>query len=285
MTRSLLHVLVSQIVCLACVYAPPPHFLINHECNPPQAEDRVAEDKAVADPPLLRLEVEAAAAYLSVNMAITAAASAPGASPDAAALARLTNAQERLVRLCLSTLSRYTLGVRHELHQQHHHPGGPGAPPDGASAAAAPPPPRDRPRLLGFLPGRGGGAPPPPPSMLPQPRYIVVGRTAGGAPVLMAPPAVEFASFSPLALSSLCALGELEEATFRKYVAELFPLLTQLIRADYAPADVHRALSSLFARRVQPMVLAVAGGGAGGAALLGLGGAAPGAAGLGGRAG
>eukprot|EP00198_Chlamydomonas_reinhardtii_P005607 XP_001694943.1 SEC7/BIG-like ARF-guanine nucleotide exchange factor [Chlamydomonas reinhardtii] len=250
-----------------------------------QAEDRVAEDKAVADPPLLRLEVEAAAAYLSVNMAITAAASAPGASPDAAALARLTNAQERLVRLCLSTLSRYTLGVRHELHQQHHHPGGPGAPPDGASAAAAPPPPRDRPRLLGFLPGRGGGAPPPPPSMLPQPRYIVVGRTAGGAPVLMAPPAVEFASFSPLALSSLCALGELEEATFRKYVAELFPLLTQLIRADYAPADVHRALSSLFARRVQPMVLAVAGGGAGGAALLGLGGAAPGAAGLGGRAG
>ncbi|KAG2453172.1 hypothetical protein HYH02_002496 [Chlamydomonas schloesseri] len=250
-----------------------------------QAEDRVAEDKAVADPPLLRLEVEAAAAYLSVNMAITAAANAPGASPDAVALARLTNAQERLVRLCLSTLSRYTLGVRHELHHHHHHPGGPGGPPEGASvAAAAPPPPRDRPRLLGFLPGRGGGAPPPPPSMLPQPRYIVVGRTAGGAPVLMAPPAVEFASFSPLALSSLCALGELEEATFRKYVAELFPLLTQLIRADYAPADVHRALSTLFARRVQPMVLAVAGG-PGGAAALGLGGAAPGAAGLAGRAG
>ncbi|KAG2437305.1 hypothetical protein HXX76_005962 [Chlamydomonas incerta] len=238
-----------------------------------QAEDRVAEDKAVADPPLLRLEVEAAAAYLSVNMAITAAASAPGASPDAAALARLTNAQERLVRLCLSTLSRYTLGVRHELHQQHHHPGGP---PDAAAAAAAaaPPPPRDRPRLLGFLPGRGGGAPPPPPSMLPQPRYIVVGRTAGGAPVLMAPPAVEFASFSPLALSSLCALGELEEATFRKYVAELFPLLTQLIRADYAPADVHRALSSLFARRVQPMVLAVAGGAAAPGAAAGLAGRA-----------
>ncbi|PNH05929.1 hypothetical protein TSOC_007773 [Tetrabaena socialis] len=44
-----------------------------------------------------------------------------------------------------------------------------------------------------------------------------------------------FASFSPLALSSLVALGELEEPTFRKHVAELFPLLTQLIRADYAP--------------------------------------------------
>ncbi|PNH08742.1 putative serine/threonine-protein kinase, partial [Tetrabaena socialis] len=163
-----------------------------------QAEDRVTEDKAVADPPLLRLEVEAAAAYLSVNMAITAAASHPAASPDASALARLTNAQERLVHLCLTTLSRYTLG----------------------------------------------------PSHMPQPRYIVVGRTSGGAPVLMAPPAVEFASFSPLALSSLVALGELEEPTFRKHVAELFPLLTQLIRADYAPADVYRALSTLFARRM-----------------------------------
>ncbi|KAG2485588.1 hypothetical protein HYH03_015653 [Edaphochlamys debaryana] len=223
-----------------------------------QAEDRVPEDKAVADPPLLRLEVEAAAAYLSVNLAITSAAGQAGAGPDAQALARLTNAQERLVNLCLSTLARYTLGVRHEL-------AGPAAPPQPhPHPDGAPPPPRDRPRLLGFLPGpRGGGgnAPPPPPGphALPQPRYIIVARTATGAPVLMAPPAVEFASFSPLALSSLCALGELEEGVFRKYVAELFPLLTQLIRADYAPADVHRALSALFARRVQPLVLAAAG--------------------------
>lgn len=234
----------------------------------------------MADPPLLRLEVEAAAAYLSVSLAITAAATAaaaaagpsgalpPGAAADAVALARLTNAQERLVGLCLTTLSRYTLGVRQELHalhqqqlqqqQQQQHAG------DAPPAAAAPPP---RPKLLGFLPRSGNsasGAPPPMPHphALPQPRYIVVGRTSSGAPVLMAPPAVEFASFSPLALSSICALGELEEAVFRRHLGDLFPLLTQLIRADYAPPDVHRALAGLFARRVQPMVLAAAGTGA-----------------------
>ncbi|GIL58911.1 hypothetical protein Vafri_13917 [Volvox africanus] len=227
-----------------------------------QAEDRVAEDKAVADPPLLRLEVEAAAAYLSVNIAITANAGQPGASSDAVALARLTNAQERLVQLCLTTLSRYTLGVRHELHG----PAGPAQPPPAATATAADaatnPPQRDRSRLLlSFLPGRGTSsgsgtvASQSPHAAMPQPRYIVVGRTSSGAPVLMAPPAVEFASFSPLALSSLVALGELEEATFRRRLGELFPLLTQLIRADYAPPDVHRALSTLFARRVQPMIL------------------------------
>ncbi|EFJ50436.1 hypothetical protein VOLCADRAFT_80189 [Volvox carteri f. nagariensis] len=199
--------------------------------------DRVAEDKAVADPPLLRLEVEAAAAYLSVNLAITANAGQPGASPDAVALARLTNSQERLVRLCLTTLARYTLGN----HPQHV-------------------------------------------AVMPQPRYIVVGRTSSGAPVLMAPPAVEFASFSPLALSSLVALGELEEATFRRYLGELFPLLTQLIRADYAPPDVHRALSTLFARRVQPMVLAATTGLAAGLGASGAAAAAGSFGGLGGRA-
>jgi brefeldin A-inhibited guanine nucleotide-exchange protein len=81
----------------------------------------VGEDKAVADPPLLRLEVEAASAVLSVTLSLTLAAAAAtqqqqaaargsvlAAPPDAAALAALTNAPERLVALCLTTLWRYT---------------------------------------------------------------------------------------------------------------------------------------------------------------------------------
>ena len=39
---------------------------------------------------------------------------------------------------------------------------------------------------------------------------------------------------------------------------ELFPLLTQVIRADYAPGDVHKTLASLFTQRVGPLVAAAA---------------------------
>jgi brefeldin A-inhibited guanine nucleotide-exchange protein len=72
----------------------------------------------------------------------------------------------------------------------------------------------------------------------------------------MAPPAVEFASFAPLAQSSLVALAELGDEPFRRHIAELFPLLTQLVRADYAPPEVRRALAGLLARSVGPLVMA-----------------------------
>ena len=47
-------------------------------------------------------------------------------------------------------------------------------------------------------------------------------------------------------------------ASVRSALPELFPLLTQVIRADYAPGDVHKALASLFAQRVGPLVAAAA---------------------------
>ncbi len=64
---------------------------------------------------------------------------------------------------------------------------------------------------------------------------------------------------------------------------ELFPLLTALIRADYAPPEVLQALSDLLLQRVGPMVGAQAPSTGGTAAALALMGAGPGAANASGR--
>lgn len=243
----------------------------------------MSEDKAVADPPLLRLEVEAAHAYLSTTVALLAlcgqtshgsistpstaatdwplgvASNVAGPGPGSLALsgssgksvtqtavpgvpylpaelAVAVGAQARMVHVCMASLNRFTLGVRHELHgpmvilQRSNGPSGAagsdayGLGSSGTSDRALLKQPkeflaivtgaqstdRERERTLS---GANGLHPQPPP--LP-PRYIVVGRTHTGAPVLMAPPPVEFATFTALVASALRALGELQEDAFRK---------------------------------------------------------------------
>ncbi|MEW5298187.1 MAG: hypothetical protein WDW36_001338 [Sanguina aurantia] len=169
-----------------------------------QAEDRVPDERMVVDPPLLRLETEAAHAYLSVLLHISTSSQDPDTTT-------VCNATQRLMNLCLSTLSRYTLGVTHELHQE------------GTSHT------RDN-------------------------RSIVVGRTSTNFPILMATPAVEYATFSPLVAASLHALSAFDDATFRAHLPDFFPLLTKLIRAEYAPTEVHRSLSELFLTRIGPLL-------------------------------
>lgn len=85
-------------------------------------------------------------------------------------------------------------------------------------------------------------------------RSIVVGRTSTNFPILMATPAVEYATFSPLVAASLHALSAFDDATFRKHLPDFFPLMTKLIRAEYAPTEVHRSLAELFLTRIGPLL-------------------------------
>ena len=68
-----------------------------------QAEDRVPEDRMVADPPLLRLETEASHAFLSVIMHLHSLAARPAVREE-------VGTGDRLVKLCLDVLRRCVCG-------------------------------------------------------------------------------------------------------------------------------------------------------------------------------
>ena len=59
---------------------------------------------------------------------------------------------------------------------------------------------------------------------------------------------------APLVVATLKALGSLSNDAFRRYLLEVFPLLTGLIGCIWAPPEVQRVLSDLFARRIGPML-------------------------------
>ena len=218
----------------------------------------------VADPPLLRLETEACHAYLSVLLHMMAYARDPH-------MKEVCNAPARMVQLCKHTLSRFSLGV-----------GGGGVEPDAQYMAdanarkaqlqkeqqqqATSATPIIKPSV-GFL---GVGArtveaerkkaayaaavTAAAQGRTPDHKSIVVGRTGAGIPVLMATPAVEYAPFAPLVGSTLRAIAAFDDDTFRNNLPEFFPLMTALIRTDYAPAEVLRALAELFSKRVGPII-------------------------------
>ncbi len=50
------------------------------------------------------------------------------------------------------------------------------------------------------------------------------------------------------------AIAAFDDDTFRDHLHEFFPLMTGLISAEYAPAEVLRALADLFAKRVGPIL-------------------------------
>ncbi|KAL6762063.1 hypothetical protein V8C86DRAFT_3013062 [Haematococcus lacustris] len=236
-----------------------------------QAEDRVAEDRIVADPPLLRLEMEASHAYLSVLLHLMTLAN----TRDGARLHAASNPGPCMVQLCMAILSRFALGSA-----------GNGVRPDAAymaeaatrlqqlqasQQAAAEKAAVDAVASAGLstvFAGVSGRTAAQQRAMAakmsavacaaqgktPDQKSLIVGRTSAGVPVLMATPAVEYAPFAPLVGSALKALGGLDDASFKGHLPQFFPLMTSLIQTDYAPPEVLRVLSDLFAKRVGPII-------------------------------
>lgn len=79
---------------------------------------------------------------------------------------------------------------------------------------------------------------------------LQVSTTAKGQPVLMASVALEHRTLAPLVVNTLGALRAFSDAEFKKYLKQLFPLMTKLIRCNSAPVEVQVALSDLFETRV-----------------------------------
>ncbi|GAX80611.1 hypothetical protein CEUSTIGMA_g8046.t1 [Chlamydomonas eustigma] len=218
-----------------------------------QVEDRVPEDRMVVDPPLLRLESESAHAYLSVltHMVLM---SPPQRSP---AVEDECAASSRLVELCSSTLRRYVQGVvTPNKAAEALLAGGPLL---GRSPATAP-----KTTLLlggglaGVLTGAkraAANAAAADAAAVVASRSIMVGRSSTGQPVLLATPVSEYTSFTPLVSSVLKALSQaVDEASFKARLPDLFPMLGLMIRADYAPHEVQRALSDLLVLKIGPLI-------------------------------
>eukprot|EP00873_Tetraselmis_striata_P021183 jgi/Tetstr1/441447/TSEL_029692.t1 len=163
-----------------------------------QAADRVEDYKALADPPLLKLESEASHSYLSVLLHINMA---PGGAEGKAAAC----IEERLVELCTANLERYEAV-------------GPFSDANGAGEPAA---------------GGEGG----PPSNM-----------------SMSTSSAEHSARAPLVVATLRALSALGDGEFKRHLREFFPLLTRLISCQHAPVEVQRALSTLFEKRIGPLI-------------------------------
>uniref|UniRef100_A0A061RZG9 Brefeldin a-inhibited guanine nucleotide-exchange protein 2-like n=1 Tax=Tetraselmis sp. GSL018 TaxID=582737 RepID=A0A061RZG9_9CHLO len=59
---------------------------------------------------------------------------------------------------------------------------------------------------------------------------------------------------APLVVATLRALSSLGDEEFRRHLHEFFPLLTRLISCQHAPVEVQRALSTLFQKRIGPLL-------------------------------
>ena len=185
---------------------------LRHSLSVAQAADGVGGDRGIVDPPLLRLEVEAAQAYLSVLLTLTAV------GPES--VKRKSQADVRLVELCLHNLDRYE--------QQ------------SLSASAA----AEAAAGAGFGSGHehghdgvnGGG----------EGQGDALRMTSAVALAL----ASENEALSPLAVATLKALMTFPPDMFKSRIKDFFPLLTSLISCETAPPEVQRILSEVFAHRV-----------------------------------
>lgn len=65
----------------------------------------------------------------------------------------------------------------------------------------------------------------------------------------------ELAARTPLAVSALKVLSELESDSFRRYVSKLFPLLVDLVRSEHCSGEVQRVLSYMFQSCIGPVIL------------------------------
>ncbi|EFN54845.1 hypothetical protein CHLNCDRAFT_35815 [Chlorella variabilis] len=76
----------------------------------------------------------------------------------------------------------------------------------------------------------------------------------GGVPAGLQLHSEENRTLAPLAVATLRALLAFSPDAFRAHLKDFFPLLTALISCEYAPPEVQRALSELFAKRIGPML-------------------------------
>ena len=149
------------------------------------AADKVPPERALPDPPLLRLEAEASQAYLSCLLHILAAAPAP--------TREACRVEDRLAQLCLRNLERF------------------------------------------------------------EQQEVAASSAAAGA-LSAASTQEETAALAPLAVATLRALLQFSPQTFHAHLKDFFPLLTSLISCEYAPPDLQRVLSELFAQRIGPLL-------------------------------
>ena len=59
---------------------------------------------------------------------------------------------------------------------------------------------------------------------------------------------------APLVVAPLRAILGFSDAAFRRHLKEFFPILTQLISCEHAPAEVQRTLTEIFATRFGPLL-------------------------------
>jgi hypothetical protein len=88
-------------------------------------------------------------------------------------------------------------------------------------------------------------------------RTVVVGRCSSGLPVLMASPTTEYGPFAPLIAAVFeVMLSEyiVVPAQLQEWTPKLFPLLALMVRVDYLPYDLRRALSDLLLIRIGHLI-------------------------------
>jgi len=187
---------------------------LRHSLTVAQAADGVPAERMLPDPPLLRLEVEAAQAYLSVLLTITACG--PGS------LKVEGEVESRLVTLCMHNLERFE--------QQSL----------AASAAVE--------AAAAGYDAHGGEYPAGTGSEAMNGSAETLQATSAAAL------AAENEALSPLAVATLKALLSFSPDVFKSRIKDLFPLLTSLISCETAPPEVQRVLSEVFASRIGSMM-------------------------------
>ena len=65
----------------------------------------------------------------------------------------------------------------------------------------------------------------------------------------------ELAARTPLLVSSLKALSGLERDSFRKYIANFFHQLVDLVRCEHSSGEVQLVLSNLFRSCIGPIIM------------------------------
>jgi brefeldin A-inhibited guanine nucleotide-exchange protein len=189
---------------------------LRHSLLMAQAADGVPVERMLPDPPLLRLEVEAAQAYLSVLLTITAC------GPESLKIEG--EVESRLVTLCMHNLERFE--------QQ------------SLAASAAVEAAAGSHHDVGFA-GQNHSS---------DGDKVVNGSVEQLQATSAAALAAENEALSPLAVATLKALLSFSPDVFKNRIKDLFPLLTSLISCETAPPEVQRVLSEVFASRIGSMM-------------------------------
>eukprot|EP01025_Chloroclados_australasicus_P037318 TRINITY_DN3805_c0_g1_i5.p1 TRINITY_DN3805_c0_g1~~TRINITY_DN3805_c0_g1_i5.p1 ORF type:complete len:1288 (-),score=132.71 TRINITY_DN3805_c0_g1_i5:189-4052(-) len=82
----------------------------------------------------------------------------------------------------------------------------------------------------------------------------VVQTTGTGKPLMLTSIQQEFVNYTPLMQSTIKGMSKFEQKALKNKLKEFFPMLTQLITAQYIPQDVLVSISELFINQISPLV-------------------------------